>query len=360
MNRKQSKTKGVLRAVALLGGLTFLFFAGFNACKVDPPVTTINKLTEVQPEGWPKPVYTFSVNTLSEERFQLGRYLFYEPMLSKDNTVSCASCHQNFVAFANADHKVSHGINNLQGKRNAPALFNLTWHPYFMHDGGINHIEVQPLGPISNPVEMAESIDSVLIKLKATNKYRVLFNRAFGSEEVSSQKFLWAMAQFMGMMYSYNSKYDRVMRSEKGISFSAEEQSGYTIFKEKCNVCHTEPLFSDFKLRNNGLSVSPQYQDSGRARITHLPQDLYTFKTPSLRNIDLTGPYMHDGRISSLRGCLDHYSGGITNKINLAEELKNGVSLSEDDKSYIILFLKTLTDTSFTHDKKFTDPKYNP
>jgi cytochrome c peroxidase len=332
------------------------------SCKVDPKVVIEPKLEEVIPKGWPQPVYTFSINTLSEAKFQLGRTLFYDPILSKDNTISCATCHQNNAAFANLDHRVSHGINNKEGVRNAPALFNLTWHPYFMHDGGINHIEVQPLGPIANPIEMAENIGEVLSKLQASNKYRVLFNKAYGSEEIDSQKLLRALTQFMGMLYSYNSKYDRVKRGEKGFKFSEQEQRGYDLFLASCNACHKEPLFSDFGFRDNGLSVDPAVNDSGRARITQLHADLYKFKTPSLRNIELTWPYMHDGRFNSLQECLNHYTSANfgSNKPNLDPLLIGGLHLTADNKNDIIAFLKTLTDTAFVKNQRFNDPKYNP
>src|SRR5688572_26848362 len=119
------------------------------SCKVDPKIGTLlpaQPIEEIVPEGWPQPVYTFSKNILTDAGFQLGRSLFYDPMLSRDNSISCADCHQPKGAFANQDHDVSHGVDGLVGNRNSPALFNLAWHPYFMHDGGINHIEVQPLG----------------------------------------------------------------------------------------------------------------------------------------------------------------------------------------------------------------------
>src|SRR5688572_13997856 len=158
------------------------------SCKEDPQIIVspplADNLREIIPEGWPQPFYNFSNNPISKEKFELGRALFYETLLSKDNSISCASCHQPNVAFANADHRVSHGVNDLEGNRNSPALFNLNWHTSFMHDGGINHIESQPLAPITNPVEMAENITDVLAKLAATERYRALFKSAFGSEEV--------------------------------------------------------------------------------------------------------------------------------------------------------------------------------
>ncbi len=331
-------------------------------CKVDPKIKEalpVNNLAEVVPAGWPQPAYTFSTNPISENTFILGRALFYETLLSADNKVSCGSCHQNFVAFANADHKVSHGIEQRLGTRNAPAMFNLTWHPYFMHDGGVNHIELQPLAPISNTLEMGESIGNVIAKLQGTAKYRELFKKAYGSEEVNSQGLLKALAQFMGLMYSYNSKYDYYKRHENNVHFNEEEARGYSLFLANCNSCHKEPLFSDFKFRNNGLKIDPYLKDSGRAHITSLPEDRYTFKTPSLRNVALTYPYMHDGSLQTLEECLDHYTNGIVNLTNLDPLLPtNGLQLTAQDKQDIIAFLHTLTDFKLINDKRFMDPNF--
>ena len=333
----------------------------FNACKVDPEIAVTSKkeITEIIPAGWPTPHYTFSVNTLTEARFNLGRELFYDPILSLDNTISCGSCHQQATAFAHAEHKFSHGIHDLLGKRNAPALFNLNWLPSFMHDGGINHIEVQPLGPITNPIEMAESMPNVMAKLQASSKYKVLYKEAWGSDSMTSQGLFRAMAQFMGTMVSYNSKYDRYKRGETGAMLSEQELRGYNLFLAKCNACHTEPLFSDYAFRSNGLTVDPYLLDSGRAHITSLSTDRYKFKTPSLRNIAITQPYMHDGRYSTLQACLNHYTDNVKNQFNLDPILApSGIPLTAEDKSDIIAFLFTLTDYQFITDEKFAEPHH--
>lgn len=331
-------------------------------CKVDPKINTLlpsNDLVEVIPEGWPQPYYTFSVNTIGENKFVLGRALFYETMLSSDNSISCGSCHQQFVAFANADHAVSHGINDLQGTRNAPALFNLTWHTSFMHDGGINNIEVQPLAPITNTLEMGNDVNPIIAKLQASAKYKDLFNKAYGSETLDLQKMLRAMAQFMGLMYSYNSKYDLYKRGQNNVQLSDAELRGYNLFIAKCNSCHKEPLFTDFAFRSNGMPINPLINDSGRAHITGLPQDKYKFKTPSLRNIALTAPYMHDGSLQTLNQCLDHYTSTITNTLNLDPILQaNGIPMTSQEKQDIIAFLITLTDYKFIADKRFADPNF--
>lgn len=333
-------------AVALLTG----------SCSVDPqikPELPAEGIKEIIPEGWPQPHYRFTENVLSTEKFKLGRALFYETMLSADNTISCGSCHQQFAAFAHSAHQFSHGINGLVGTRNAPALQNLNWNPSFMHDGGVNHIEVFPPAPITNPVEMAETLPNLVAKISASAKYQDLFRKAYGDDTVTTQRMFRAIAQFMGTMYSYNSKYDQVKRG--AANFTASEQSGYTLFVQKCASCHQEPLFSDYKFRNNGLAVNPAIKDSGRAHITRDPADLYKFKTPSLRNIDLTGPYMHDGRFMTLNECLNHYTSGISSSPTLDPSLNSGISLNTQEKNDIIAFLKTLTDPQFLTDKRYSE-----
>ncbi|MDP3556451.1 MAG: cytochrome c peroxidase [Bacteroidota bacterium] len=343
--------------------IIFLFgFLIFASCKVDPKIIEplpSDNLVEVVPLGWPQPIYSFSVNTISEDKFVLGRALFYDPILSEDSTISCGSCHQQFVAFAHADHNVSHGIYDRVGTRNSPGLFNLTWHPHFMHDGGVNHIEVQPLAPISNTLEMGANINPVIVKLQASSKYRNMFLKAFGTEVVSSQNMFRAMTQFMGLMYSYNSKFDLYKRRENNVELSDAELRGYNLFLTNCNTCHKEPLFSDFDFRSNGIAVNPLVDDIGRGLIFNLPQDKYKFKTPSLRNIAKTAPYMHDGRFNTLQQCLDHYANVKPNLINLDPLLQNnGLPLSSQDKQDIIAFLNTLTDYKFLADKRFADPNY--
>lgn len=344
------------------------FFAAalLSACKVDPKINSplpSDNLMQLQPDGWPQPVYKFEENPITEDRFILGRALFYETMLSKDNSISCGSCHQNFVAFANSDHKVSHGIEGRLGKRNSPGLFNLAWHSSFMHDGGSLHLETQPLAPLANPVEMDENINSVIAKLQVSSKYKALFKSAYGDETVNSQRMLKSLAQFMGLIYSYNSKFDRYKRHEKNAELSERELRGYSLFQAKCNSCHREPLFSDFEFRSNGLKLSsnPAEIDSGRARITGELQDLYKFKTPSLRNVTLTYPYMHDGRFATLQQCLDHYTADKSTKnlINIDPSfITKPIVLTEQDKQDLIAFLGTLADYEFIKDKRFADPNF--
>lgn len=327
---------------------------GLTSVKASDPVVT----TLVQPSGWPAPRYDFSGNKITADGFKLGRKLFYEPMLSRDNTISCGTCHQQFAAFANDEHKFSHGIDGQFGTRNAPGLYNLAWHPSFMWDGGINHIELQPFGPITNPIEMDETLPTVLEKLRATPEYVDLFDKAFGSPEIDSQRLFYAMVQFMGSMVSATSKYDWVMRGELPGGFSEAEYNGLRLFRQHCASCHSEPLFSDFSFRNNGLEVSPLLQDSGRAHITGAAEDRYKFKVPSLRNVAVTAPYMHDGRFVTLRQVLLHYKEGIAQTDNLDPQFADGgIPLSDVQMAEIEAFLLTLTDNEFMQMRAFAEPQ---
>jgi cytochrome c peroxidase len=327
-----------------------------TSCSVDPeikPIVPAEGVKEIIPDGWPQPYYRFTDNAITTEKFVLGRALFYEPMFSLDNSISCGSCHQQFAAFAHSAHQFSHGINGLIGKRNAPALQNLTWNTSFMHDGGVNNMEVFPPAPITNPIEMAETLPNVVLKIAASAKYQALFRKAYGDDTVTTQRMFKAIAQFMGTMYSYNSKYDKVKEGKE--MFSAAEQNGYTLFVQKCASCHKEPLFSDYQFRNNGLAVNTAINDSGRAHITLNPADLYKFKTPSLRNVEVSGPYMHDGRYMTLNDCLNHYTSSVTGGPTLDPSLIGGISLNTQEKNDMIAFLKTLTDHQFLSDKRYSE-----
>ena len=309
------------------------------------------------PKGWPKPSSDiFSNNKLTEEGFELGRKLFYDPNLSKDGNISCASCHQQFAAFSTFDHDLSHGVNNSFTTRNAPGLFNLAWMKEFHWDGGVNHIEVQPLSPLTLPNEMGETLDSIIFKLKGSEEYPSLFKKAFGSNKVNSQRLLKALAQFTGSLISANSKYDKVMRGEA--NFTRFEANGYALFKSNCAGCHKEPLFTDDSYRNNGLTLN-RFNDIGRMQITGNPKDSLKFKVPSLRNVQVSFPYMHDGRIFSVPQVVDHYLQGIdTTMPTLDPILKNKIVLSPREKNELTYFLYTLTDSAFLKDPRFGPPPF--
>jgi cytochrome c peroxidase len=306
------------------------------------------------PKDFPKPLYEFKNNTPTPEGFTLGRKLFYDPILSKDSSISCGFCHQRIAAFAHIDHAISHGINGLLGKRNVPPLQNLIWEKEFMWDGGVNNLEVQPASPITNPVEMDETFKHVITKLQRNKTYVAMFKAAFGDTIVNSANLLHALAQFTGLMVSSNSRYDKYIRRED--TLSKQEAHGLQLFRDKCAQCHKEPLFTDNSYRNNGIAYDSAFKDSGRIKITGNPKGFMKFRVPSLRNIEMTYPYMHDGRFRNLKQVLDHYTQTYTQASGADPILVNGIALSEQDKTDIIAFLKTLTDKTFLYDRRFADP----
>jgi len=306
------------------------------------------------PKGWPAPVYDFKKNPLKEEIIYLGRALFYDPMLSKDGTISCASCHSPFSAFTHVDHALSHGIHDSIGRRNSPALMNLAWHKQFMWDGAIHHLDVQALAPISHPAEMGSSISEVVTTLQKTEKYRTQFKKAFGSEEITGEKTLKAISQFLLTLVSCDSKYDRWKKGE--VEFSTQEQKGYALYQSYCSSCHREPLFSNYEFKNNGLQPDPSLNDAGRAEITHNPADSFQFKVPTLRNIEYTYPYMHDGRFEKLSEVMNHYGNLNQNHSFLSPELQKLIQLSPNEKIDLIAFLLTLSDKNFVFNKNFQYP----
>jgi cytochrome c peroxidase len=309
----------------------------------------------VVPSNFPKPVYNFSKNSLTANKIQLGRALFYDPILSRDNLISCASCHSQFSAFTHIDHALSHGIDDKIGFRNSPALMNLAWQTSFMRDGAINHLDMLALAPMSNPDEMDENITHVVFKLQANNVYPKLFLEAFGDSVITGEHTLKAIAQFMLTLVSSNSKYDSVMRKQS--VFTSQEKNGYVLFKKNCASCHTEPLFTNDKFRNNGLPIDTTLKDFGRYRATKNPSDLLKFKVPTLRNIEFSYPYMHDGRFKKLSQVINHYTNGIEKNRTLGPELQKAIELTSNEKVDIIAFLLTLSDKSFLFNPKYFYPK---
>lgn len=332
--------------------LLLLILSFVISCKKDVDVIIDDDVYNlIIPDGWPAPVYNFENNNITKDGFELGRKLFYDPILSKDNTISCGNCHQQFAGFAHLDHAVSHGINDLNGKRNAPSLSNLIWMPDLMWDGGVHNIELQPVAAITNPVEMDETIANVVSKLQNHNSYPEMFKKAFGTDVIDSKHMLRAITQFTGMLVSYQSKYDDYVAGKT--TFTQQELTGLNLFRQHCASCHSEPLFTNFKFINNGLDQT--FADSGRAAITNDLNDLGKFKVPSLRNIEKSYPYMHDGRFKTLSEVLNHYSNSIQQSATLHPSLQNGIALTAVQQQEIVLFLQTLTDNKFIKDKRFSE-----
>lgn len=308
------------------------------------------------PDYFPQPVYHFETNPLTKEGFELGRKLFYDPLLSYDNTISCGSCHIQTSAFTQHGHSTSHGIFNQFGTRNAPPIMNLAWSKSYMWDGGVFDLDLQPIAPITNRVEMGDTVEHVIARLQKSSIYPGLFKRAFGTSEINANRMFKALSQFMVMCVSANAKYDSVRRGQA--SFTSLEQAGYILYQQRCSTCHAEPLFTDNSFRNNGVRIN-SVNDQGRYTITLQDSDRYKFKVPSLRNLSYTAPYMHNGEIYQFDAIFYHYQYRITNTPNLDPLLKQngriGFTFTTDEQTKLTAFLKTLDDRSFVTDKRLSE-----
>ncbi len=336
----------------------FFLAAALTGCFKDVEIE--KPIQFLKPSNFPAPHYEFKTNTLTQDGFILGRKLFYDPILSRDSSTSCGSCHQQFVAFAHSGHRLSHGVDHLFGTRNSPGIFNAAWNKNFMWDGGVNHIEVMPTAPITNPVEMDETMLHVVQKLNRNSAYKQLFKNAFGTDTIDDRHMLYALSQFMGAMVSANSKYDKYVRGEKGGTFNTDEKAGLELFKKNCTSCHSGELFTDYSFANNGLDKSFS-DDEGRGLITLLDEDKGKFRIPSLRNVEVTSPYMHDGRFWTLEEVITHYAEKVVSSSTIDQRLiqengKLGIVLTKQEQTQIITFLKTLTDYEFMNDKRFSEP----
>lgn len=340
-------------------GLISLLLIGLSCKKEAIEEEVVEKELFYIPANFPNPTYDFSKNPITPAGFELGKLLFYDGQLSRDGTFSCGSCHIQASAFSHHGHDLSHGIDDQLGSRNAPGLQNLAWMNSFFWDGNVHDLDAFPQSPIENPVEMDEKVDNVIEKIKSSKTYPALFKKAFGTEEINKERFLKAIAQFQVALISANSRYDKYVRGETGGTLTNDEKEGLALFKQNCATCHAGELFTDNSFRNNGLELYFRESDTGRFKVTNLETDKYKFKVPSLRNVALTGPYMHDGRYLNLQGVLDHYTNEVTATPNLDPLMQQnnhlGFVLSADDKLKIIAFLNTLTDQEFTKDARFAE-----
>lgn len=311
------------------------------------------------PSNFPPLAYDLKNNPPTEKGFELGKKLFYDGRLASDGIVSCGFCHIQADAFTHHGHTVSHGVNNEVGTRNTPPIQNLAYQTAFMYDGATTHLDLQPIIPFTSPIEMNGNFSDVIIMMKADATYQKLFKIAFTDGQINAENMLKALGQFMVMVTSSNSRFDKFRRNEAGGILSQQEQAGYTLFNQKCASCHATDLFTDNSFRNNGLQVNPAINDIGRYRVTQLDQDVFKFKVPSLRNIEKTAPYMHDGRLFTLEAVMEHYNSGVVNSNTLDPLLKAngklGIPITEVEKTQIIAFLKTLTDSQYLTDKRFSE-----
>ena len=310
-------------------------------------------------------------NAITVEGVELGRKLFFEELLSGDGTQSCASCHAPAFAFTDNELQFSIGIDGIEGNRNSMPVFNIGYHNDGMFwDGRAASVEDQAFGPVVNPIELNETWPNVVAKLLSDPEYPDLFCEAFGIADIDSVLVVKAIAQFERTMISGNSKFDKFQRtilglSSEGVSLSPMEAAGFVVFMDEdrgdCFHCHGDgnnPLWTDNIFHNNGLDAT--FTDPGLGAINGDPNDIGLFKTPSLRNLAYSAPYMHDGRFATLEEVIEHYSTGLVHSTTIDPLMKNvddgGAHLTPPDKEALKAFLLSLSDDSFITNPNFHDP----
>lgn len=309
-------------------------------------------------------------NPLTKEGVHLGRLLFYEPKLSKENKITCGTCHQQKLAFTDGK-SFSEGVDGTLTKRSSMSLVNLLWVRNFFWDGRVNSLEAQAIVPLTDAHEMGQSLEDAASKLKATTLYPELFRKAFGASEITGDLILKSLAQFERTLISADAPYDKYLTGS--YTLTEEELKGMKLFMTtpspernirggNCGHCHGTPkLFSEL-FHNNGLDSIPK--DPGRMEFTNQSIDEGRFRVPTLRNIALTAPYMHDGRFKTLEEVLNHYNEHIQQSATLSPFIANATNeaggkslmLTEPEKKEIIAFLHTLTDSTFINNPEFSDP----
>ena len=354
--------------------ITFVFVSVLLAiaCNKDEPkvVISIDETPYVLEYGaFPAPDLP-SDNILTVQGVKLGKLLFYETMLSKDGSQSCASCHRQPDGFSDT-LRFSLGVEELPGKRQAMPIFNMAWHTNeFFWDGRAHLLRDQSLKPIQDPLEMNETLDNVVAKLSESQMYRDQFSRTFGLEEITPHKMSLAMEQFMFSIVSHNSKYDKYLAGTEQLTDS--EERGRILFETEynpffpdesgadCVHCHGGANFENDQYMNNGLDTDATMTDIGREEVTQDPGDRAKFKVPSLRNVAVTAPYMHDGRFQTLEEVINHYNEGIQESSTVDQTVLNtkdtGLFLTDQDKEDLKNFLKTLTDNDYLNNEEYQTP----
>jgi cytochrome c peroxidase len=305
------------------------------------------------PSHYPATDY-YQRNPITKEGFELGRRLFYDKRFSVDGSISCGSCHQQVAAFGTYDHDLSHGVNGEHGIRNAMSLFNLAWQTSYGWDGKYASLDAVYSAHINSPIEFGETIGSIINKLKTDSYYPQQFKTVYGSTYISEPRIFNALTQFVSAFISSATKYDSVRQNLR--TFTASEQAGYTVFLNKCNSCHAEPLFTDLAYRNNGLPLTV-LNDRGRMTVTGNKADSLKFRVPSLRNIFKSYPFLHDGRFIGFEQIFEHYNSGVQQSTTLDPLLSSGIQLSVAERTALVDFFRTLTDNSFTTNSSFAAPQ---
>lgn len=292
-------------------------------------------------------------NEYTNERWSLGKKLFFDPILSKDGKVSCASCHEPSLAFSDKED-VSLGSDGIPGTRNAPTLANVAYHPYFTREGGVPTLEMQILVPIQEHDEFNNNIVIIADSLSKIEAYVSMALEAY-DQEPNPFVITRALAQFERSLISGQSSYDLQYNYGYSGSMSVSAKRGKLLFESErtaCSSCHSGFNFTNYSFQNNGLYE--EYADPGRSRFTQKEEDVALFKVPTLRNIEVTAPYMHDGSIQTLEEVIEHYDSGGAGHKNKSESIKP-INLSNSEKEDLLAFLKSLTDEKFINNKNFQE-----
>jgi cytochrome c peroxidase len=348
--------------------IAFLIFLMIHGCSKDTPIPEIPGEVYIPtpynlhiPKGFP--VMDIPVdNPMTVEGVELGRRLFYDPILSADNSQACASCHVQEYGFTDNGKRFSMGVDGIEGTRSSMAVVNAGWMSSYFWDGRSTLLEDQAFDPVTNPIEMHNTWPAAVSALNSHELYPDLFFKAFGTRNIDSTHVVKAIAQFERTLISANSKWDRYLKGE--VQLSQAETKGFEIFfteRGDCFHCHSTILFTDNLFRNNGLDAT--FTDKGFFEVTGDPNDMGKFKTPTLRNLDYTAPYMHDGRFATLEEVIDFYSHGLQWSETIDLLMKNvhqgGIQLTPDEKAFLIAFLKTLNDPDFITNPEFSNPFIN-
>ncbi len=289
-------------------------------------------------------------NPLTKEKVELGRFLFFDKRLSQDNTISCSTCHIPSLAFTDGQ-PVSAGIHRQQGGRSAPTAINRGFSKVQFWDGRAATLEEQSVGPLTNPIEHGfPENDDVVAKLNKIEGYKNLFSKAFAANTITIQHVGKAIASFQRTLISGNSPFDRFDYDGEEEAISEAAKRGKILFfgKARCNLCHFGTNFSDEKFHNVGIGWGGEAVDIGRYKVSHDQKDIAAFKTPTLREISRTAPYMHDGRFATLRQVVDHYNGGGVKNPFLDNQIIP-LKLTESEKQDLVEMLRTLNGEGWQH-----------
>jgi len=290
-------------------------------------------------------------NVLTENKIHLGRVLFFDKRLSKNGTIACASCHLVDAAYTDR-RAVSSGVDGLRGDRNAPTIINRVYGKHLFWDGRAATLEEQSLGPLVNPIEHGFlAYDQIVNKLKSIRGYRTLFRDAFGTEsEITIEGVGMALASFQRTALSGNSPADRFDYGVDSMALTASAQRGFRVFRGKgrCIRCHAGPNYTDEQFHNLGIGWESNHVDLGRYAVTRNSWDIGAFKTPTLREIARTAPYMHDGRFKTLDEVVNFYNhGGVNNPFQ--DSTIGSLFLSDEERDELVAFLKSLNGEGWQH-----------